>query len=163
MDKPRPNNFQEWVHAMPSAFTQDALWQMHVYRQSLFLGDLAWFDVCKLHEDKRMFKLVDQLYSAVGGISATIAEGYSRNSDKDQARFYEYALGSAREARDWYFKARHVLSDEVAMHRINLLVEMIRQLLIMVPAHRQNKIREETAEYTVNDIHALLSHIPYAD
>ncbi len=39
----------------------------------------------------------------VGSIRANIAEGYSRGTGKDRARFYEYALGSARESRDWYF------------------------------------------------------------
>lgn len=63
---------------------------MQVYRQSLFLGDLAWFDVCKLHQDKR-------------------------------------------------------------------------QLLIMVPAHRQKKVHEEAAEYAVAKVDILLAHIPYAD
>jgi four helix bundle protein len=53
-----------------------------------------------------MLGLSDQLYEAVGSVSANLAEGYSRGTGKDRARFYEYALGSARESRDWYFKAR---------------------------------------------------------
>ena len=57
-------------------------------------------------EDSRTRSLSDQLYRSVGSVSASIAEGYSKGAGKDGARFYEYALGPAREARDWYFKAR---------------------------------------------------------
>ena len=64
------------------------------------------------------------LYRSVGSVSANIAEGYSRGTGKDRARFYEYALGSARESRDWYFKARHILGNEVVTHRLSLLTEV---------------------------------------
>ena len=40
-------------------------------------------------------------------------KGSGKNSGKDRARFYEYALGSAREARTWYYAARHILDDSV--------------------------------------------------
>jgi len=52
------------------------------------------------------------LYRAVGSIKANIAEGYSHRSGKDQARFYEYSLGSARESRGWYYDARHILGEQ---------------------------------------------------
>jgi hypothetical protein len=89
-------NFDEWASTVPSEISADALWQMTVYRQALFAGELAWRDATKLTTDSRTIKLAAQLYDAVGGISATIAEGYSRGSERDQTRFYEYALGSAR-------------------------------------------------------------------
>lgn len=44
------------------------------------MGDLVWYDVSKLVEDKRMIGLADQLYRAVGSVGANIAEGYSRQS-----------------------------------------------------------------------------------
>lgn len=153
-------NYENWLSEVPSEITDDPLWQMTVYRQALFLGDLAWFDVCKLAQDKRTLKLSDQLYGAVGGISATICEGYSRASNKDQARFYEYALGSAREARDWYYKGRRVLGAEVAIYRIRLTVHTIRQLLKMVPEHRARKLREDVAAYSVFSVEDLLANVP---
>jgi four helix bundle protein len=135
-------NFPDWSNAVPEEITSDPLWRMMVYRQALFLGDIAWLDVCKLAQDRRMIALSDQLYRAVGSISANIAEGYSKESHKDQARFYEYALGSARETRDWYYKARYVLEGEISKHRMQLTVEIIHQLLKMVPAYRDHKIGE---------------------
>ena len=101
----------------------------------------------------------DQLYRAAGSVSANTCEGYSRASSKDQARFYEYALGSARETRDWYFKSRHVLGSEVTAHRLQLAAQIIRNLLRMVPKVRDSSIAEEKATYdtTLND---LLIDIP---
>lgn len=91
--------YEEWLEEVPDAICDDALWRMQVYRLALFSADLARRDTCKLVEHPQMRSLSDQLYRAVGSISANISEGYSRASRRDQARFYEYALGSAREAR----------------------------------------------------------------
>src|SRR5690349_21830376 len=49
-----------------------------------------------------------QLLRSLGSITANIAEGYGRGTGADRARFYEYALGSAREAREWYRAAAAV-------------------------------------------------------
>lgn len=40
-------NYDDWLKSVPVEITGDALWKMAVYRQALFLGELAWFDVCK--------------------------------------------------------------------------------------------------------------------
>lgn len=152
--------FDDWRATLPPEITDDPLWHMTLYQQALFLGEISWYDVCKLAQDHRTLHLSDQLYRATGKLSTNIAEGYSKASGKDQARYYEYALGSARETRDWYYKARHVLSEEVALHRIRLTVHLIRQLLTLVPFHRGTKIREETALYEIHPIEALLKNIP---
>ena len=95
----------------------------------------------------------NQLCRALGSISANIAEGYSRGSGKDRSRFYEYALGSARESRDWYYKARHVLGQPVVDHRLDLLSQIIRLLLVMIPDQRGRTLREDSPEYQVADDH----------
>lgn len=151
--------FEEWLDSVPSELTDDPLWRIEVHRLAVFAGDLAWRDVSKLAQDGRMLGLADQLYRAVGSISANIAEGYSRRSGKDQARFYEYALGSAREARGWYYQGRHLLSEAVAMHRIRLLSRIIRLLLTMIPERRGYKLRENPASYHVAATD-LLDNIP---
>jgi len=88
------------------------------------------------------------LYKAVGSISANIAEGYSHRSDKDQARFCEYSLGSTREGRIWY-QARHILSEPVATHSLKLLTKIAR-LLLTAPAERGYKLAEERAAYDIS-------------
>lgn len=139
--------YQEWLATVPEHISGDSLWRMEVYRTALFLGDLAWEDTKKLATRPQTRSLSDQLLRAVGSISANIAEGYSRSSGKDQARFYEYALGSARESRDWYFKARHILGESVAEHRMDLLAQSIRQLLRTIPRSRTATIKEEQIDY----------------
>ena len=139
--------FKEWLETVPRELSEDPLWRMEVYRLSVFAADLAWPDVTKLIGDKRTMSLADQLYRAVGSISANIAEGYGRQSGKDQARYYEYALGSAREARNWYYHGRHILTDLVAQHRLQLLTQIIRLLLTIIPSERGYKLHEEAADY----------------
>ncbi len=140
-------DYQEWEQTVPATITGDALWTVRVYRLALFAADIGWHDVTNLSQDKRVVGLADQLYRALGSISANIAEGYSRGSVKDQARFYEYALGSARESRDWYYKGRHMLNDKVTEHRLDLLTNIIRLLLKMIPAQRARSIRDKSVVY----------------
>jgi len=151
--------YEEWEQGVPPDLTGDPLWRMKVYRLALFAGDLAWNDVSRLVKDGRMVSLADQLCRAVGSIAANIAEGYSRQSPRDQARFYEYALGSTREARVWYYQGRHVMSDQVSSHRLNLLTEIVRLLLAIVPRTRASRLADATAPYDV-DLSALLDDPP---
>ncbi len=155
-------NYDEWVKTVPAAITGDVLWKVEAYRLGLFAADIGWHDVTKLMQDKRTYDLSDQLYRSIGSISANIAEGYSKSTGKDRARFYEYALGSARESRDWYYKARHILGDEVTNHRLNFITQIIRLLITMVPQQRTHgTIREASLAYDVSPDY-LLNGIPLA-
>jgi four helix bundle protein len=151
--------YEEWTASAPMELTGDPLWQTKAYRLALYANTLAWHDVTKLFQDKRTVGLSDQLYRASGSIAANIAEGYSHRSGKDQARFYEYALGSAREARVWYYQGRNILTDAVVEHRLKLLTEIIRLLLTMIPAERGFKMAEERVEYDTIST-ALLENPP---
>ncbi|MCX6377205.1 MAG: four helix bundle protein [Armatimonadetes bacterium] len=140
-------DYASWEKAVPDAITRDPLWRMRVYRLSLFVADVGWPDVTGLARDRRTTTLSDQLYRALGSIGANIAEGYSRSSTKDQTRFYEYALGSARESRDWYWKARHILGKEATDERLSHLSEIIRLLLTIVAKEHRSLVREDRAPY----------------
>ena len=141
-------NYEAWVRRVPEAIKNDVVWKLRVYRLALFAADLGWEDVTLLTRDRRTITLAEQLFRALGSISANIVEGFSRGTGRDRARFYEYALGSARESRDWYFKARHVLGAEIVADRIQLLTEIIRLLLAMIPQQRATKhLREQGGEY----------------
>jgi four helix bundle protein len=87
----------------------------------------------------------------LGSISANIAEGYSRSTGRDRARFFEYALGSARESRDWYYKCRYGLGNEAAKDRIGLITQVIRLLLSIIPHQRSKGLRDESQEYEVEE------------
>ena len=140
-------NYEDWLRSVPAAITSDWLWKLEAYRLSLFGADLGWHDVSKLMKDRRTLGLSDQPYRALGSIGANLSEGYSRGSSRDRARFYEYALGSARESRGWYYDGRHVLGDVVAGHRIGLLTQIIRLLLTMIPEQRGTTLHEEAPAY----------------
>lgn len=140
---------QEWEKTVPPAITGDVLWNHKVYRLSLYAADVGWEDVTKLAQDRRTSSLSDQLNRALGSISSNYAEGFSRGTGRARATFYEYSLGSARESRDWYYKARHVLGEETVNHRLTLQSEIIRLLLTILPNERQAPLllRESTTEY----------------
>ncbi|MDM8530239.1 four helix bundle protein [Anaerolineales bacterium HSG25] len=129
-------HYEEWEQSVPKTIREDSLWRVESYRLGLFVAELGWHDVTKLAQDRRTRSLADQLYRALGSISANIAEDYSRGTGRDRAKFYEYALGSARESRDWYYKARHVLGEAVLNHRLDILTQIIRLLLTMIPQQR---------------------------
>lgn len=152
-------SYAEWEQGVSPFIKGDSLWKMEAYRLALFLGDLAWHDVTNLYKDPRTLDLSNQLYRAVGSISANIAEGYSHSSGRDRVRFYEYALGSARESRDWYHKGRYLLGSLVADHRLDLCTQIIRLLLTVIPDQRDIKIQEDRVSYTV-DLQNLFTDIP---
>ena len=152
-------NYKEWVKSVPEEIKSDSLWKMEAYRLGLFIADLGWHDVTKLMRDKRTIGLSDQLYWSLGSISSNLAEGYLRGTGKDRARFYEYALGSARESRDWYYKGRHVLREAVTSHRLCLLTQIIRLLVTMVPQQRGHTLREQSVTYQTDQYNAKLETI----
>jgi four helix bundle protein len=138
-------SYADWAKKVPASITGDRLWRVEAYRLALFAADLGWYDVTKLFQDRRTIGLADQLYRALGSIGANVAEGFSRGTGRDRARFYEYALGSAREARDWYYKGQHVVGEEATEHRLNLTTSIICLLLTMVPEQRSSKVNYPTA------------------
>ena len=144
------NQLSEWEQSVPESIRRDRLWSLRLYRLGLWLGDLAWDDVTVLHRDGRARRVADQLYRAVGSISANVAEGSSRGSGKDRARFYEYALGSAREARDWYYKARHKLGEETTNLRLTLLADIARLSLGLIQKQTGRSLREPAVGYTTD-------------
>ncbi len=129
--------YAEWEREVPAVIRSDSLWRVEAYRLSLFLSDLAWEDATVLLGDERTRGIANQLYRAAGNISANIAEGYSRHTGKQRALYYEYALGSVRETRDWYYKGRHVLPKAVVDHRLELSTSIIRLALKMTENERR--------------------------
>ena len=125
----------EWLEEVPAELTEDTLWNIRAYRIASFLSDLCWQDT-QIILERRFFALADQLFRSTGSVSANIAEGYSRQSLKEKARFYEIALGSARESKDWYYKSRHILGEDVAIRRMKLITSIVKLLLTMINEKR---------------------------
>lgn len=149
--------YDDWLKNVTHAITDDSLWKMKIYRLSLFLADISWNDISTLFSDGRTKQISSQLYRAIGSIGSNIAEGYSIGTGKNRARYYEYALGSAREARDWYFKCRQILDNEIINHRLLILTEIIKLLLTMVPDQRNYRVKEPNDSYQSQIINAPIS------
>ncbi len=124
-------SFEEWKMQVPDSITKDALWEMVIYRKALFFTDLAWFDCDCLIKHELGKPIAWQLIRSSGSIPANMEEGFGRGFGKDYARFLRIALGSARESRGWYYRARHVLTTEIVNHRITLTEELIAGLVAM--------------------------------
>ncbi len=135
--------YSDWLATVPPTITTDPLWKMQLYRQALFAGELAWHDCDILRKQAASRAIADQLIRSAGSVSANIAEGYSRSGGKDRARFYEFAMGSARETRDWYYKAKHILNPDVIEHRMQLQSEIVRQLLNIIPKERKRNLQNQ--------------------
>ena len=133
----KDERFLNWVHGLPNAIKNDPLWRIRVYQLSMYISDLGWEDITRLQQDNRTRRISDQLYRSLGSISANISEGFSRSTGKAKALYYEYALGSARENRDWYYKVRFVLGEKSALEKIDLLTQIIRLLTTMTTNQRQ--------------------------
>lgn len=107
-------------------FVGDPLTRMRVHRLALSASDAGWADVDRLARHPATRQVAGQLYRALGSIGANLAEGYSRSSARDRARFYEYALGSARECSEWYARSRHLLGEPLVQERMRTLNEIVR-------------------------------------
>ena len=118
---------------------------MRVYQLACTLLADCWTDAEKLRHHSVTEKIAGQLYAGVGSIAANIGEGYSRSSGRDRVRFFEYALGSARESMTWYRSAEPVLGAELVSARLDTLEEIRRLLLAIIPRERNRLIRPSSA------------------
>jgi four helix bundle protein len=138
---PDPERFAQWEANVPESFKRDPIWRTPAYRFALWLSDLAKQDAKILRADLDTRGDVDQFLRAVGSISANLAEGYSRSTGAERGRYYDYARATAREAKDWYFKARKALGDDVMEQRHAILDRIIRILTAIIPRERGDKSR----------------------
>jgi len=133
--------YDEWEAQVHRSEKADALWRMEPYRPSRFLMPHAQCDARQLHGQPLGRPLVSQLWRSAVSIPANLAEGFSRGTGPDRARFYEYALGSTRECIVWYEGARRILDDAVVEERLESLVQVKRLVLSILPATRRTDVR----------------------
>jgi four helix bundle protein len=130
-------DFDAWALTVPPEITTDTIWRTPAYRFSLFHMFRAQLDLRWISRHPSTRALADQLIRAVGGISANLDEGYSRSSGRERAHFYEYALGSTREARGWYYKCSIALPSEITSVRLARLTRIVRILTSVIPRERE--------------------------
>jgi four helix bundle protein len=115
---------------VPEAITSEEMWQFYGYRKALFFHDVCWQDCEKLTTRPLGKAIAQQLVRSAGSISANIEEGYGRGlAGKERLYFLRVALGSARESKGWYYRAKALLAPEVLAHRLSLISEVIALLV----------------------------------
>ena len=132
------------ARTVPPDITTDTIWRTPAYRLALFVMSTAQADVPRLPVNRSTRPHVDQLLRAVSAISADLDEGYSRSSGRERAHYYEYAVGSAREARGWYYKCAAAFAPEVVAARLARLSRIIRILTAVIPRERERRAPERT-------------------
>ncbi|MBI2333047.1 MAG: four helix bundle protein [Chloroflexi bacterium] len=149
------------MKTVPGEITQDPLWGLEVYRLGFFIADITWDDTEALFKNSSTRNAADQIRRSLDSISANIAEGYSRSTGKDRARYFEYSLGEAREARERIYKVRRVMKPEVVVHRLKILTQIVKMLNGFVPTQRKKGIREEQGLYlTLSEFENDILHSP---
>ncbi|MGC4036496.1 MAG: four helix bundle protein [Chitinophagaceae bacterium] len=82
------------------------------------------YQLTKQFPPDERYGLISQMSRAVVSIPANIAEGSSRNSDKDYARFLQIALGSAFEVQTYLIIAKELnFSPVKAIEEIEIMTE----------------------------------------
>jgi len=79
--------------------------KLEVWQKAIDFGDLIYFETRRFPSDER-FGLTNQLRRAATSVSSNIAEGSSRSSKNEFARFTEIAAGSLFEVVSQSFIAR---------------------------------------------------------
>jgi four helix bundle protein len=128
--------YDAWELTVGPIIRADPLWRMKAYRLALFLTAMVARDVVALEKRRGTDALIPQLSLAAASIGANIAEGYSRATGKDRARFFEYALGSTRESRHFYLAASTAFTPDELDARVEVLAEITRLLVAMVRSQR---------------------------
>jgi four helix bundle protein len=82
------------------------------------------YQLSKYFPSEEKYGMVSQITRATVSIPANIAEGSSRNSDKDYARFLQVALGSAFEVQTYLVIAKEMRwIDESKINEVEILLE----------------------------------------
>jgi four helix bundle protein len=119
-------NYKKWVAGCPDSLKNDPVWKFVAYPKALWLFDIVWQDCERLKGNLQGKALINQLVRSADSISANIDEGFGRGIERQEYIYYlRMALGSARETRSRYFKVRHLLSEEVVEHRMELCTKII--------------------------------------
>ncbi|MCC7002200.1 MAG: four helix bundle protein [Gemmatimonadaceae bacterium] len=116
-----------------SEYRRDPVEQLQAYRLGVALTRVCRVRLLRMRADPAHAEVGPQLLRAVASIAANIAEGYSRSSVADRRKFYEYALGSAREVVVWFEALGLTESDEETTQ----LTSIRRLLLTMIRTTRE--------------------------
>jgi four helix bundle protein len=111
--------------------------ELNIWKKGIEIVKIT-YQVSKQFPSEEKFGLVSQMTRSAISIPANIAEGNSRNSDKDNARFLQVALGSAFELQTYFVIAREMSwctadlldkADQQLEEEIKMIHSFIKKLL----------------------------------
>jgi four helix bundle protein len=80
------------------------------------------YKLTKTFPKDELYGLTSQMRRASSSISANIAEGFGRNSQKDKAHFYHIALGSLLETKNFIYLGAKL--DYIEKEEVTKLIEI---------------------------------------
>jgi four helix bundle protein len=128
--------YEEWESSVSEKIKREPIWSFFGYRKALFLYELVWRDCQGMIHDPRGKAISQQIIRSAGSISANIEEGHGRGYGKQRNWFLSVAIGSARETKGWYWRARHLFPEELIESRMALLDEIISLLVTELSRQR---------------------------
>ena len=131
--------YEEWEAGVHERVKKESVWQFFGYRKALFFYDLVWQDCAGLARDRRGRAISEQLIRSAGSISANVEEGHGRGYGKQRNWFLTISIGSARESKGWYWRAKELLPLQVLNHRLALADEVIALLITELDRQRTYK------------------------
>ncbi len=120
---------------------RDPLETVAAYRLARELATDALADAARLRRSALTREIAAQLLTAAASVRANIAEGYSRGTLADRRKFFEYALGSARECQVWYESCGRPVPEA----QLARLTSIRRLLLAMIRNAREDVSAEKHA------------------
>jgi four helix bundle protein len=88
------------------------------------------YRLTKSFPDDEKFGLVSQIRRATVTVPSNIAEGSSRNSDKDFVRFLEYSLGSCREIETQILIAKDL--EYANSESVAIILKELYRIMVMI-------------------------------
>ncbi len=107
--------------------------ELRIWQKGIDLVKMT-YQLAKQFPKEEKYGIISQMTRAAVSIPANIAEGSSRNSEKEYIRFLEIAIGSAFELQTYYVIANEmtwIKSDEIT-EADTLLVEEIKMIFAFI-------------------------------
>lgn len=110
--------------------------ELNVWKKGIEIVNMT-YQLSKLLPEAEKFGMISQMTRAAISIPANIAEGSSRNSDKDYVRFLQIALGSAFELQtyfiiitemNWIKADKTTVAQQIIEEEIKMLQGFIRKI-----------------------------------
>lgn len=130
---------------------------MPVWQKALKVGEMV-FSMTSCLPKSEDYGLTSQLRRASVSISANIAEGFGRSGNKDKAKFYDYARGSAFETnslllyglRVGYFNevevSKCIEQNKMIIHDINKVKSFLLKQLSVTGTVSEDEVEYETSQ-----------------